>query len=202
MLIARALGGDWPGTLVVDRSVLMRAGGYDGAALFENLELVRTLQASGGTERVALDLLVARRPPTTRHFLGQRVRQAYDETARPPYLLAGLAVAPAVALGGRRAAVVIAGAAIALAEAGRRRAGGRRAFPATAALWAPCWVAERAVTSWLAVAAWAMGGVRYGSVRLPLAAHRLSTLRRELSDRSGNRAPGWEEEPSHARSSP
>ena len=32
-LIARATGGDWPGTLVIDRSALIRAGGYDGAVL-------------------------------------------------------------------------------------------------------------------------------------------------------------------------
>ena len=50
----------------------LRAGGYDGEALFENLELVRTLEATGGTELVALDLVVRRLPPTTRQFLSQR----------------------------------------------------------------------------------------------------------------------------------
>jgi hypothetical protein len=176
-LIARALGGDWPGTLVVDRRLLERAGGYDGTALFENLELVRTVEASGGTERVALDLLVARLPPTTRHFLGQRVRQAYDEWARPRYLVAELALLPLVVLGGRRAAAGVVAASVLVAEAGRRRAGGRRVFPATAALWAPCWVVERAITSWLAVGARALGGARYGSGRLARAAHRPAELR-------------------------
>src|SRR5690606_32390788 len=74
-LLNRLVGGDWPGTLGVRRSVLLNAGGYSGEALFENLELVRTVQAAGGREAVALDLLVERRPPTAVHFLSQRVRQ-------------------------------------------------------------------------------------------------------------------------------
>jgi hypothetical protein len=40
-LLNRASGGDWPGTLGVRRSALQRTGGYDGSAMFENLELVR-----------------------------------------------------------------------------------------------------------------------------------------------------------------
>jgi hypothetical protein len=69
-------GGDWPGTLGVRRSVLMRTGGHDGTAVFENLELVRTVCAAGGRELIPLYLYVARRPSTARHFLSQRVRQA------------------------------------------------------------------------------------------------------------------------------
>ncbi len=46
-LIARATGGDWPGTLGIRMDVYARAGGYDGSVLFENLELVRTLRAAG-----------------------------------------------------------------------------------------------------------------------------------------------------------
>ncbi|MFL5907275.1 MAG: glycosyltransferase, partial [Solirubrobacterales bacterium] len=78
-LLNRVTGGDWPGTLAVRRSALARTGGYDGSAMFENLELVRTVVASGGREVVLRDALVARRPSTTRHFWSQRVRQAYDE---------------------------------------------------------------------------------------------------------------------------
>ncbi|WP_188540689.1 glycosyltransferase, partial [Kocuria dechangensis] len=93
-LLNRALGGDWPGTLGVRRSVLLGAGGYDGDVLFENLELVRTVVAAGGRERVALDVLVGRLPPTVGRFLGQRLRQAYDDFAQPSRLLAELSLCP------------------------------------------------------------------------------------------------------------
>jgi hypothetical protein len=180
-LIARATGGDWPGTLVVDRDSVVKAGGYDGAALFENLELVRTLKANGGTEVVALDMLIARLPPTTAHFWSQRVRQAYDEMARPAYLLVELAILPLVLVGRRKAMIALITASIAVAEAGRRRAGGGKVFAATAALWAPAWVTERAITSWLALAARLNGGVRYGSGRLRHAATRPAALRRRIA---------------------
>ncbi|MDQ6943040.1 MAG: glycosyltransferase family 2 protein, partial [Candidatus Eremiobacteraeota bacterium] len=98
-LIARATGGDWPGTLGLRMDAYARTGGYDGSVLFENLELVRTLRAAGARELVAYDLFVARRPPEARHYLSQRVRQAYDEFARPGRLAAQLAVAPLLALG-------------------------------------------------------------------------------------------------------
>lgn len=178
ILINRALGGDWPGTLVVSRKALLDAGGYRGDVLFENLELVRTIRAAGGRERLALDLLVPRGPPSTRQFLDQRVRQAYDELARPWRLVIQLALAPAVALGGRRVATVLAGGSIALAEVGRRKGGGRQAFPPTAALFAPLWMAERAVTSWLAIASrMRVGGVRYRSGVLRDAATPMRQLR-------------------------
>lgn len=179
-LIARAGGGDWPGTLAVRRSVLLGAGGYAGDVLFENLELVRTVQAAGGREAVARDLLVARRPPRLRHFLSQRVRQAYDEWARPGHFAAQLALLPAVLLGGGPALLAIAAGGIAAAEAGRRRDGGRRRFGPDAALWAPCWLAERAVTAWAALGVRLLfGGVRYRDGRLRQAA----TPRRRLRDR-------------------
>ena len=99
MLLNRLTGGDWPGTLGVRRSILRATGGYDGRAMFENLELVRTVLAAGGTEAVPLDLHVARRPSTTRHFWSQRVRQAYDELARPRRMAAQLAVLPLAVVG-------------------------------------------------------------------------------------------------------
>jgi hypothetical protein len=171
MLIARATGGDWPGTLGVHRDAL-GAGGYRGDVMFENLELVRTIAAAGGRIVDAPGLFVPRRPPSARHFWNQRTRQAYDEFARPWRLAAGLALLPLMLLGGRRATAALALASVVLAEAGRRRRGGRSVFPASAALWAPAWVAERSITSWLAVIAWARGGIRYGGVRLPIAASR------------------------------
>lgn len=182
ILIARATGGDWPGTLGVRMDVYRRAGGYDGDVLFENLELVRTLRAVGGTERVAFGLYVARRPATTRHFANQRVRQAYDELARPARMAAQLAVAPlgiaVVRRFGARAAAALALGTIALAEAGRRRAGGARVFPPAASLCAPFWVLERAATSWAALTARVgRGGVRYAHGRVRRAANGERALR-------------------------
>lgn len=170
MLLNRLTDGDWPGTLGVRRSALRATGGYDGRALFENLELVRTVVAAGGRETALPGVYVLRRPCTVRHFWSQRVRQAYDEFARPGRFAIQLAVLPAVvalaATGrwGALAAGVV--TAVLMAEAGRRRAGGRHIFPVSASLFAPAWVAERAVCSWLALGARiCLGGIPYhGSV--------------------------------------
>jgi hypothetical protein len=182
MLLNRIAGGDWPGTLAVRRSILRATGGYDGRAMFENLELVRTVLAAGGREVVLLDAYVARRPSTTAHFWSQRVRQAYDELARPGRLAWQLALLPAaiglVIVFGPAALAVAAVVAIALAEVGRRRAGGRAYFPFSAALMAPAWIAERALCSWLAVGARVvLGGVPYRGTVLHHAATPLRVLR-------------------------
>jgi hypothetical protein len=183
-LVNRAFGGDYPGTLAVRRAALGPEG-YDAHVLFENLELIRTVRARGGRVLRALDVYVARRPPTVRKFAEQRVREAYDSFAQPARLAAELALVPlvvAAALRGRVAvpAALVAGA-VALAEAGRRRAGGADRFPATAALWAPVWLAERAACVWAAVAWRLRGGVPYAGTRLRTAAHSVRTLRRRAS---------------------
>ncbi len=175
MLLNRMWGGDWPGTLGVRCGILQETGGYDGRAMFENLELARTVRAAGGTERVLLDAYVARRPSTTRHFWSQRVRQAYDELARPGRLLLQLALLPTVvalaAAGAWRVLVLALLLVVAIAEAGRRRAGATRVFPWSSALFAPLWVAERAICSWLAVGARVLlGGVPYRGTILSHAA--------------------------------
>lgn len=174
-LLNRMLGGDWPGTLGVRRSALVATGGYAGDVLFENLELVRTVRAAGGREVVALDLFVRRLPPTAQHFWTQRVRQAYDEFARPVRLGTSLALLPLTVLlaAQRRWLALAAGitASVGLAEAGRQRAGGTAAFPLLASLLAPAWLVERAICSWLAC--WqrlAHGGVRYRNTVLRKAA--------------------------------
>ena len=182
-LLNRLWGGDWPGTLGVRRSAILATQGYDGGAMFENLELVRTVRAAGGVEEAPLDLFVLRRPPDSRHFFSQRVRQAYDEFARPPRMALSLAVLPlTVALAARGRWKTLAagvGAIPALAEWGRRRAGGRTIFPATASLLAPAWVAERAVCSWLALGSRVFrGGIPYGGSVLKLAANSERELRR------------------------
>jgi hypothetical protein len=187
-LLNRLTGGDWPGTLGVRRSRLLRVGGYCGEMLFENLELVRTIQAGGGREVAPLDFFIARRPPGVRHFFAQRVRQAYDEWARPRRFAAQLMLLPGMllstALVGPLALAGLGIAGIAAAEAGRRLADGPRVFPASSALWAPMWLAERAITSWLALATrLALGGVRYRATRLRTAATPEHQLRRRLAAR-------------------
>lgn len=67
-------------------------GGYSTDALFEDLELVRTIRAAGGREARADDLFVRRLLYTAQHVLRQPVRQAYDSVAQPARLLAELAV--------------------------------------------------------------------------------------------------------------
>jgi hypothetical protein len=182
MLLNRMTGGDWPGTIGVQLSYLRATGGYDGRALFENLELVRTVVAAGGKERALLGTYVLRRPSTARHFWSQRIRQAYDEMARPARLISQLAVLPiavALMLAGKWYAMAVAGIAIVIvAELGRWRAGGRRVFPFTASLLAPVWIAERAVCSWLALfARIVLGGVPYRGTILRHAATPLGELR-------------------------
>lgn len=182
MLLNRMTGGDWPGTLGVRRSILRATNGYDGRVMFENLELVRTVTAAGGSEAVLLDAFVLRRPSTTRHFWSQRVRQAYDELARPVRLGVQIAVLPTVlilVLNGMWITLVTSAAAVAaFAEIGRRHAGGARVFPASASLLAPAWLLERAVCAWLAVAARvALGGVPYRGVVLRHAATPMKVLR-------------------------
>lgn len=189
-LLNRMTGGDWPGTLGVRRSVLIATGGYDGGVLFENLEMVRTVRSAGGHEAVLLDTFVRRAPPNAQDFWSQRVRQAYDEFARPARLAVWLAVIPTV-LGlivTRRwtALCSLPVSIIALAESGRRRAGGRSVFPALASLLAPAWVMERAVCSWMAVGLrLTRGGVPYRGMVLQRAATPMRILRRR---HSGSRA--------------
>ncbi|NUP68640.1 MAG: glycosyltransferase family 2 protein, partial [Nonomuraea sp.] len=137
-LLNRCLGGDYPGTFGIRRSFFLAMGGYDGDVLFENLELIRTVRAWGGRELRPPGLYVRRLPCEARRFWGQRVRQAYDDFAQPVRLAGFLSVLPALALLRRRLPVVAAGAGVlvALAEAGRWRAGGRRVFPVSASLFA------------------------------------------------------------------
>lgn len=187
-LLNRAWSADWPGTLGVRRSALLATGGYAGV-LFENLELVRTIKAAGGSERTVPDLFVARRPPTARHFLHQRVRQAYDDLALPRRLAAELALLPVTCAAAlflpvkvRRLVLPgLAGAAVAVAEIGRRRHNGTAVFPASAAWFAPLWALERAVCAWLALAFRMGGGIPYAGSRIRTAAHSEAELRRRHS---------------------
>jgi hypothetical protein len=206
-LLNRSLGRDYPGTLAVRRSRVLAMGLYDGDVLFENLELIRTVRAHGGSVASPLDLYVARVPPSSAHFWGQRTRQAYDDFALPLRMALWLAVVPLLALAafGKRirllpqrgvskagyGALAAAGVAVAAAERGRRRAGGRAFFPASSSLLAPVWILERGVCVWLAVLQrLRFGGVRYGDSVIPVAAHSERQLRRRLAAENGAADPG------------
>jgi hypothetical protein len=168
--------GDFPGTFGIRRDFFLGMGAYDGDVLFENLELIRTVRVARGRTATPLGLYVRRRPPTTRHFFSQRIRQAYDDFALPLRMAFFFALGPVVAallLGGRWLGLaLIAGVLIGTAEAGRRTAGGTRVFPLSGSLLAPGWAMERAVTVWLALGERILfGGVRYGSAVISRAAN-------------------------------
>lgn len=194
-LVNRAWSADFPGTLGVRREILLATDGY-APVLFENLEMIRTIKAAGGRERIVPDLFVARRPPRTEHFLKQRVRQAYDDFAQPWRLAAELALLPAMAAWAyaaarhrRRAAAactgffIFAALATGIAEAGRRRNNGVDVFPLRATLFAPLWALERALCIWASLGYRIAGGVPYAGVRLKLAAHPERELRRRHKER-------------------
>ena len=190
-LLNRSMGHDWPGTLGIRRSALRH--GYDGDVLFENLELIRTVGAEGGRVLAPEDLFVARRPPTVRRFLSQRVRQAYDDLAMPARLATFLALGPTVlALRRRpRALATLALGAIGLAEVGRRRGGGAGVFPATTPLFAPLWMAERAASSWLALGCrLVLGGCPYAGRIIRSAATSRRALRARARRAAGLAAAG------------
>ena len=186
-LINRAWSADYPGTLAVRRSALLATGGYD-PVLFENLELIRTVKAAGGQEKILPDLFVARRPPGPRHFLKQRTRQAYDDFAQPRRLAGELSLLPAIAAAaclprGRRgrALLGLAAAPVIIAGVGRRRNNGAAVFPVRTVWCAPLWVVERAVCIWVALAFRLAGGVPYAGTRLGTAAHSEAELQRRHS---------------------
>ncbi len=191
-LMNRAAGIDFPGTLGVRRSAVLAAGGYDGDALFENLELIRTVQAFGGRAVSAPDLYVRRLPPSAAHFWLQRVRQAYDDLTLPVRFAGELAIGPLVAAliarGRLRPVAVGALTATTAAEVGRRRAGGASVFPPSCSLLAPVWLGERALCAWAAL--WlrlARGGVLYGGTRVRKPANPPAVLRRRRQVREPSR---------------
>ena len=180
MLLNRAVATDWPGSLAVRRDVAVGMGGWAADVFFENLEMARTIRAGGGRIVHRPDVLVPRVPPTLRHFLRQRVRQAYEDQAQPLRLVLSLAVVPTV-LALRRRPAALAGLAVgltAVAEIGRRRAGAASAFPWFVPFAAVPWAVERGVCVWVALAARLRGGLRYGDGRLHVAAHRHPRVRR------------------------
>ena len=187
MLLNRAVGSDFPGTLGIRRSFLRSTGGYDGDVLFENLELIRTVQAAGGRVVDAPGLFIRRRPPTLARFLEQRPRQAYDDWAQPVRFALFLAVGPAIAAAATRrprGLGLAAGSAILVAYLGRARHGGRDVFDRISPLLAPVWIGERAVLSWVALTRRLVGGgCPYAGTVIRRAATPPWVLRRRLGPR-------------------
>ena len=184
ILLNRAVGSDFPGTLGIRRSFLASIGGYDGDVLFENLELMRTVAAGGGRVVDEPTLFVRRRPPTFAHFLEQRPRQAYDDWAQPLRFAIFLATAPALVAMARnrpRRLVIAAEAMILAGGIGRAKNGGRRVFDRVSPLFAPLWVGERAILAWAALALRLLGrGCPYAGTFIGRAANPTRVLRRRL----------------------
>ena len=143
-------------------------GGYDGDVLFENLELIRTVRAAGGTELAAARPLRPPPPADARGIPGPAGPPGLRRLRPAGRLAAFLSVLPAPCCRAALAPPAARGAAgrgaarrSALAEVGRRRAGGAAVFPPTPPLLAPLWLGERAVCGWLAVGRRLRGGVPY-----------------------------------------
>ena len=125
----------------------------------------------------------------TKPCSAQRIRQAYDEFARPARMAMWLSVLPAIVILAKRrgphGVAAAAVASIAVAETGRRIGGGTRVFSPAASLAAPLWLAERSIAAWLAVVArLVLGGVPYRGRIVRAAATPLSVLRRRYELRA------------------
>ena len=186
-LLNRALHHDYPGTLAVQRDFINQLGGYDGNVLFENLELMRTVEAGYGKVLYKPDLFVERLPPSDKHFWSQRVRQAYDDYAQPLKLAFFFALVPGLVAAGVVSPFLPLGLlvlSVPIAEIGRRMHGGTKYFSAACALYAPCWLLERGICTWLAmVAKLRYGGVRYNHKIISIAANPIWKLRFKLNAR-------------------
>jgi hypothetical protein len=184
-LLNLALVHDYPGTLAIQRDFILSTGGYDGNVLFENLELIRTVKAGKGRVLQRSDLCIRRLPPSAKHFWSQRVRQAYDDYAQPPRLLFFILLVPALmALASYSfwLPLIPALAAILVAEAGRRKYNGAHLFPASCSLFAPVWLLERGICTWLAVFhRLVKGGVVYSGSIITNAANSISKIRQRIN---------------------
>jgi hypothetical protein len=172
MLINRAwiAEGDYPGTLGVRRSTMLRVGHYDGDVLFDNEEIVRHFRARGAHIAYARDFFILKHPPTRRKWLEQRPRQAYEDfvmrTKTAFFAALPLVLALVWFISGWKGALAFVAAlacsAILVAARGLGD-GAANFFPARLCLYAPLWVAERVVsTYWAFYWRVAHGGYPFG----------------------------------------
>jgi hypothetical protein len=173
MLINRGVlrTGDYPGTCAFRRSTCLRVGHYDGDVLFDNEEIVRHFAINGANVCFALDFFVLKRPPGFRKWLEQRPRQAYEDFAMRVKTAFFMAVVPATAalgmLLGTRAGIAflsfLSVSVVLLGCRGLWRDAAYRVYPAGVVLYAPLWLAERALSVYWALY-WriAHGGYPFG----------------------------------------
>jgi hypothetical protein len=172
MLINRAwiAEGDYPGTLGVRRSTMLRVGHYDGDVLFDNEEIVRHFRAKGAHVAYARDFFILKHPPTWRKWLEQRPRQAYEDfvmRAKTAFFAAlPLVLALVWFIAGWKGALALVAtvACGAMLVAARGLSDGAASFfPAWICLYAPLWVAERVLsTYWAFYWRVAHGGYPFG----------------------------------------
>lgn len=172
MLINRAWirEGDYPGTLGVRRSAMLRYGHYDGDVLFDNEEIVRHFRAHEASIACARDFFILKHPPTFRKWLEQRPRQAYEDFVMRAktlfFTLLPLGCLLIWLVAGWRWLLVfvtmVACGAVIVASRGLGD-GATRFLPTWLCLYAPLWVAERAFsTYWAFYWRTAYGGYPFG----------------------------------------
>lgn len=187
-LLNRALYHDYPGTLAIQRDFINPLGGYDGDVMFENLELIRTVQAAYGKIHYKDDMFVERLPPSEKHFWSQRVRQAFDDYAQPLKLSFFFLLLPALlaaALVSLWLPVVLLSLSIVVAETGRRLSKGTKVFSAVSSFYAPCWLLERGVCTWIAFfQKIKVGGCLYNNKVIATAANPVWKIRSKLKVRA------------------
>ena len=189
ILLNRVTGGDWPGTIAVRRCVLIATGGYDGRAMFENLELVRTVVAAGGREarlddRLRVAAAAVARVISGRNACGRRTTSSRGPAASPfssPCCRRSRS-SPRPAVGARSPQAP--SRSCWPPKRGGRGTAGRASFPYAPSFFSLAWLAERAVCSWLAVGARViLGGVPYRGRILRHAATPMRVLRARHSAR-------------------
>lgn len=154
MLVNRATlrAADYPGTCAFRRSTMLSAGEYDGDVLFDNEELVRHFARVGANICYANDLFIRKRPPRFQKWLEQRPRQAYEDFGlrfKTILFAALLPLAICTAIVDARYLSILS-LSILLAFAGWLRGDARRHFPLHVCLFAPLWVIERTISTYLA----------------------------------------------------
>ncbi len=161
MLVNRATlrTADYPGTCAFRRATMLAHGEYDGDVLFDNEEILRNFAAQGCRITYETDLFVRKRPPHFRKWLEQRPRQAYEDFGLRGKTALFLALPFAVILpaicfgwaGAGRSVALLAIVAILVAEVGRRRGRAAEFFPFRVSFFAPLWITERSLSTYLAL---------------------------------------------------
>jgi hypothetical protein len=160
MLINRATlrAGDYPGTCAFRRSAVLRVGDYDGDVLFDNEEMIRHFARCGLTIDYQINLFVEKNAPSFEKWIEQRPRQAYEDFAlrgKTIFFASIVPLAVFLAVVGKfrflifGCTLLVIGS-IAVAAAGRLRGKGVTVFPGSTCWFAPLWILERALSTYVA----------------------------------------------------